>query len=164
MALGPLLQPTKWYGLKLWPYKMVLPVNCLGSFSSTTIVTCSSKTCQTCAFCRASTSPGTRLKLPFFPLPFCRAKPCQLSFLDEAGSCFMQLLQADKVDIFVPTMCWQSFCKLTLPNAQHRNALCQKHQVREGDVHCCQVARANSSFSEPTVTTIIWHITKHTHV
>ena len=140
MALGPLLQPTKWYGLKLWPYKMVLPVNCLGSFSSTTIVTCSSKTCQTCAFCRASTSPGTRLKLPFFPLPFCRAKPCQLSFLDEAGSCFM------------------------LPNAQHRNALCQKHQVREGDVHCCQVARANSSFSEPTVTTIIWHITKHTHV
>ena len=107
------------YGLKRWPYKMALPVNCLGSFSPTTILTCSSKKCQTCAFmflkkkylknpgpfCRASTSPGHTAQTAFFPLPFCRAKPCQSSFLDEAGSCFMQLLQADKVDILVPTMC-----------------------------------------------------------
>ena len=41
----------------------------------------------------------------FFPLPFCGAKPCQSSFLDEAGSCFMQLLQTNKVDILLPTMC-----------------------------------------------------------
>jgi hypothetical protein len=104
MALGPLLQPTKWYGHKPWPYKMVLAVSCLGSFSSTTILTFSSKDGQMCAFmffkkyffkkktepfCRASTSPGTRLKLPFSSCHFVEQNPVNRPFWTrlEVASC-----------------------------------------------------------------------------
>ena len=111
MSINP--GPTKWYCLStaldnfdpqpLWQFCEIKPAQ--SWFYK--------KYKKTEPVCKASISSRTQRQLPFSQSHFVGFSPVlhrHSSFSEVEGNCFMQLLQHENVDIFLPAMSWQSFC------------------------------------------------------